>query len=82
VRVDRVDLLLGGEDVLHHLQPGVRVEVAGLFGDDLHATVGTALLDLVGEALAAVLGAAIMAVDHLLEPDTVDRVVQGDVNAA
>jgi predicted NBD/HSP70 family sugar kinase len=31
---------------------------------------------------AGVVGAAIMAVDHLLEPDTVDRVVQGAVSAA
>ena len=39
VRVDGVDLLLGLEDVLHHLEAGVRVEVAGLLGDDLDAAV-------------------------------------------
>jgi len=31
---------------------------------------------------AGIVGAAMMTVDHLLEPDTVDRVVQADVSAA
>ena len=56
MRVDGVDLVLGAEDVLHRLQARVRVEVAGLGGDDLDATVRADLLELVSEPLRAILG--------------------------
>ena len=48
--------LLGLEDVLHHREALVGVEVARLRGDDLEPAVRALLLDLVGEALGAVLG--------------------------
>ena len=47
---------LGLEDVLHDPQAGVGVEVARLLGHDLDAAVRAPRLDLVGEALGAVLG--------------------------
>ena len=54
MRVDRVDVGLGLEDVLHHRQPLVRVEVARLAGDDLDPAVRARRLQRVREALRAV----------------------------
>ena len=56
MRVHGVDVGLRLEDVLHHAQAGVRVEVTRLRGDDLDPAVRADLLQLVGEALAAVGG--------------------------
>ena len=52
VRVHGVDVGVGLQDRLHHLEPEVRREVGGLLGDDLDA-VTAQRLDGVGEALAS-----------------------------
>ena len=53
--VHGVDVRLGLEDGLHHLEPGVGQEVGGLLGDDGDA-VPAQLLDGVGETSRALLG--------------------------